>query len=203
MILSECPWCGTKHVQTVHVWGPSDDGSPQQEQREQWQVQQCQNPACRRFILHRSVPTGGFIGLFPAASYELPSDVQDIPDEVRNDYREAGKCLDAGCYKASMVMSRRALQRCLKEQGCTQKKLADAIQHAVANGMLRTAFHPLAEEIRQFGNLSAHPDDDQLKNANEDNAKHVLHFVKLLVEEFYEVPARATSLQKKREDAAN
>ena len=122
-----------------------------------------------------------------------------IDKKIIDDYQEAGKCLDAGCYKASMVMSRRALQRCLKEQGCPQKKLYDAIEHAVKDSILRKAFHPIAEEIRQYGNLSAHPDDDQLDNANYNNAKQILEFVALLVQEFYEIPALAATLKKQRD----
>ena len=53
-------------------------------------------------------------------------------------------------------------------------KLVDAIDAAVKGGVMRKAFHPLAEEIRQYGNLGTHPDDDQLVNANRDSAHQVL-----------------------------
>jgi hypothetical protein len=67
------------------------------------------------------------------------------------------------------------------------------------SNILRKAFHPLAEEIRQYGNLGAHPDDDQLQNASRDSAQHVLEFARLLVHEFYEVPASAALLKSKRQ----
>jgi len=97
-------------------------------------------------------------------------------------------------------MSRRVLQRCLSEQGCTQRKLVDAIEHAVNKGVLRKAFHQLAEEIRQYGNLGAHPGDDQLGNANRESAQQVLEFARLLIHEFYEVPAAATQLEQRRKE---
>jgi len=136
--------------------------------------------------------------MYPGGSHELRADVQ-IPQEIRGDYREAGKCLDAGCYKASLVMSRRALQRCLKEQGCTAHRLVDAISEAVTNGTLRKAFHPLAEEIRQYGNLGAHPDDDQLANATRESAKKVLDFTALIIHDFYEIPGAAAALKGARQ----
>ena len=121
-----------------------------------------------------------------------------IPPAIVEDFQEAGVCLDAGCFKASLVMSRRALQRCLKAQGCTQHRLVDAINHAIQNSILRKPFETLAEEIRQYGNLGAHPDDDQLENATRESVYQVLEFVRLLVHEFYEVPASAELLKRNR-----
>jgi hypothetical protein len=198
MMIINCPHCGTQHVQTSLLYQSAHTAG-----KEKWLVLQCQNNKCAKLVLYRakavSTNSEEFLGLYPSASYEFPSE-SGIPTEIREDYREAGACLDVGCYKASLVMSRRALQRCLKEQGCTQKNLADAIEHAVKSNILRKAFHPLAEEIREFGNLSAHPDDEQLQNATRENAKQILDFVALIVEEFYEIPAQAKALKKKREN---
>ncbi|WP_428506912.1 DUF4145 domain-containing protein [Roseateles sp.] len=132
--------------------------------------------------------------IYPFANYELDS-TAPVPDAVREDFREAGICLGASCHKASLVMSRRVLQRCLADQGCAQNKLVDAINAAIAGGILRKAFHPLAEEIRQYGNLGAHPDDDNLAAANQETALQVLEFARLLIHEFYELPASAAALR--------
>jgi len=136
--------------------------------------------------------------IYPPATFELDSQA-GIPQPLRDDYREAGTCLGAGCPKASMVMARRALQRMLKEQGCDQKQLVDAIAHAVKSGVLRRAFHDLAEEVRHYGNLGAHPDDEQLENATTENAETLLSFVRMLAHEYYEVPAEAARLKAARQ----
>jgi hypothetical protein len=194
MLLDQCPHCGVRHVQTelrfVDYLYP---GNP----TVTWNIVRCQNAACKRLVLVIIV-AGVVDQIYPFVSYALDSTAQ-IPAEMRDDFREAGLCLGAGCNKASLVMSRRVLQRCLQDQGCTQNKLVDAIDHALKNNILRRAFHPLAEEIRQYGNLGAHPDDDQLQNANRDNAQHVLEFARLLIHEFYEVPASAALLKKNRQ----
>jgi len=137
--------------------------------------------------------------IYPAGSYELET-AAPIPEEVREDFKEAGLCLASGCFKASMVMSRRVLQRCLKEQGCNQRYLVDAIDHAISQNILRPQFHTIATEIRQYGNLGAHPDDDQLQNVNKDNTQQVLEFVRLLIHDLYEVPAAASRLRQAREE---
>jgi len=76
----------------------------------------------------------------------------------------------------------------------------DAIDHAMQQGILRKTFHAIATEIRQYGNLGAHPDDDQLQNANKENALQVLEFARLLIHDFYEIPATAARLKKQREN---
>ena len=194
MILDQCPHCGAQHVQMNGEWkGPLHPSS----NVPSWQVVRCQNPKCQLLVL--AVVKGDTVQhIHPAGTYELPPAVS-IPDEIRDDYREAGRCLGAGANKASMVMSRRVLQRCLKEQGCEQAKLAAAIKHAVDTGILRKPLHDLANEIREYGNLGAHPDDDQLANATRENAEQILAFAQLLIHEFYELPDQATKLRKGRE----
>ena len=195
MIIEKCPHCETQHVQTeplhTQVFVP---GNPDTN----WTVLRCQNNRCRHLVLAITDRHGNVKQLYPSGGFELDSEAS-ISQEIRGDFREAGLCLKAGCYKASMVMSRRALQRCLKEQGCTQHNLIDAIHHAVSSSILRRAFQPLAEEIRQYGNLGAHPDNDQLANANQTSAQQILEFTRLLIHEFYEVPETAGRLRQNRQ----
>ncbi len=196
MVIDQCPHCGVRHVQTQRCFSDCLDA---RDPTVLWAIERCQNPQCSRLILVQVANQGEIQHIYPVAKFELESEAP-IPQEIRDDFREAGLCLGAGCYKASLVMSRRVLQRCLREQGCTQRNLVDAIDHAVANGILRKAFHQLAHEIRQYGNLGAHPDDDQLANANRETAHQVLEFARLLIHEFYEVPAAALQLKKRREE---
>ena len=200
MIIDRCPHCGASHVQTAQRYQEhlgADAATPL------WRVLRCQNPECQHLVLAVLSAQGDIIErMFPAGQHELPS-VDEISAEIRADYREAGLCLDSGCYKASLVMSRRVLQRCLRQQGCEQKRLVDAIGHAVKEGILRSALHALANEIREYGNLGAHPDDDQLTNASKESATQVLEFARLLIHEFFEIPASAAALQKKRDPATD
>ncbi len=196
MLIEKCPHCEASHVQTQTC---SNEVLKTGDNSTFWKVLRCQNPDCQRLILAVTTPESVIKSIYPVGSYELDSTVQ-IPQEVRDDFREAGLCLGAGCYKASMVMSRRVLQRCLKEQGCDQRKLVHAIDHAIKQNILRNPFHPIATEIREFGNLGAHPDDDQLANATRGNAQQILEFIRLLIHDFYEVPAAASRLEQTRQE---
>jgi hypothetical protein len=195
MVIDQCPHCGVRHVQTTACFS---DLLSAYDRTVLWAIERCQNPTCRRLVLVQVTNQGEIQHVYPVAKFELES-TAPIPQEIREDFREAGLCLGSGCYKASLVMSRRVLQRCLLAQGCTQSKLVDAIDHAVTTGILRKQFHQLAEEIRQYGNLGAHPDDDQLANANRESAHQVLEFARLLIHEFYELPAIAAGLKQRRE----
>src|SRR5262245_17592348 len=112
-MIIDCPRCGTKHVATSNSSRQPDDANST---HVLWEVERCQNPDCRRLIVVVT-QNGVTVRTWPAASYELDAAL-NLKAELRGDYQEAGLCLDAGCFKASLVMSRRALQRVLKEQGC-------------------------------------------------------------------------------------
>lgn len=194
MLLSECPHCRVSHIQaTTRFTDSKEQGVP----AVRWSVVRCQNPLCQQLVLVEHDQQGLELRLYPFAGSELdPAVIESV--ELRDDFREATLCLAAGCYKASLVMSRRVLQRSLKGQGCTQKKLVAAIDYALKEGILREAFRAIATEIREYGNLGAHPDDDQLKNANRESAEKILSFARLLINEFYEIPAAAKRLRENR-----
>lgn len=197
MIIKQCPHCGTRHIQMTERF--TDSFGPTSEP-EFWKILRCQNNKCSQLVLAIVDNLGIEKQIYPVGQFDLDSQAS-IPQEIKDDFREAGLCLGTGCYKASLVMSRRVLQRCLKEQGCTQHNLVDAINHAISENILRTPFHSIAEEIRQYGNLGAHPDDDQLTNANRDNAQQVLDFTRMLIHEFYEVPHAADRLRQNRQQS--
>lgn len=195
MILDQCPYCNVRSVQTQHRFMEWLSVSRNDVF---WYVQRCHNQSCQSLILVQKANNGDVEQIFPFVEYRLESS-SPIPPSIRDDFKEASLCLGAGCFKASLVMSRRVLQRCLADQDCNQNKLVDAIDAALKNGVLRKAFHDLAHEIRQYGNLGAHPDDDQLHNANHENARQVLEFARLLIHDFYEIPANASALKQNRQ----
>lgn len=193
MLLKKCPHCNTSHVQTNERFVEKAEIG---KDLNLWYVVRCQNPHCRRLVL-MVTSQGKLLDVYPVGTFELDSLVP-IADEIRADFREAGLCLGAGCPKASMIMSRRVLQRCLKEQGCAQRELLSAIDHAIQQDILRKPFHPIATEIKEYGNLGAHPDDDQLTNVTRENAQQILDFARLLIHDLYEVPAAASKLKQSR-----
>ena len=141
MIIDQCPHCGVRHVQTTSRF---QEALSAQDGTVFWRLERCQNVICQRLVLVQMTKTGQVQQIYPFATFALDSNAK-ISREIRDDFDEAGMCLGAGCFKASLVMSRRVLQRCLKDQGCDQNKLVDAINNAIQSGILRKAFHPVIE----------------------------------------------------------
>ncbi len=201
VILDECPHCRATHVQLsmlfVTEWGESGGRT--------WAVlAQCQNTLCQRrmFFLCDSHPQRTqpkrIDFLYPLCSGTLPKEL-DLPGRIREEFMEAAESLQIGAILASMTMSRRVLQRCLKAQGFEERNLYDQIEAAKKDGTMPKRYHELADEIRKYGNIGAHPDDDKIELVTTENANQLLEFIRILIEEFYVLPARAKELQSKRQ----
>lgn len=189
MLIEKCPHCEVSHVQThkhFELRGRKGD----------WRVLECQNPECGGFIFARVVGDE-LEEMYPAVNFRLKDDL-GVSDEIRREFEEAGKDLANGCYLSSMTMSRRVLQRCLKEQGHSEKHLAVQLESAKKDKTLPTRYHILADEIREYGNIGAHPDDDQALNVTKENAERLLEFTRILIHEFYELPAQVKQLEQSR-----
>lgn len=161
MTLEQCPHCKVFHVHVGQQW----EGTPSHDPKDIWRVMICQNPTCLKLVLIRDDHGKRF--QYPPGNFELPQD-QKIPPGVHSEYREAATCLALGCYLSSMTMGRRVLQRCLKHQGFEQHTLAQQIDAAKADGTIPKRYHQVADEIRLYGNIGAHPDDDNAGLANQE-----------------------------------
>lgn len=196
-LLIECPHCGVKDqiAQGGHAVGGWEGIS-------HWLVRNCNNPLCRRpiFVVYdeeQSKTTGVPIFTYPLTGGVLDKDTE-FPEHVREEFLEASHCHQIDAFLASMTMSRRVLQRCLKHQGFKQRNFYDQIEEAKKEKIIPRRYHKLADEIRHYGNIGAHPDDDNLELVNERNSEFLLGFVKLLVEEFYVVHHRVLELENDR-----
>ena len=94
----------------------------------------------------------------------LPSADNEVPESLREDYREACAVLSINA-KASAALSRRILQTVLKEQGYSSDNLATQIENVLkeqnSRNALPSALHTTVDAIRNFGNFSAHPLTDK------------------------------------------
>lgn len=195
MLIEKCPHCEVVHVQTNVEWFGEDQAG-------NWRVLRCQNPDCGKFIFAciqggHGGRGGWIINMYPLVNFQLDANLE-ISQEIRREFEEAGKDLANGCYCSSMTMSRRVLQRCLKDQGHNEKQLAKQLDSAKKEKTLPTRYHSLADEIREYGNIGAHPDDDQVLNVTKESAERLLEFTRILIHEFYELPVQIKQLEQSR-----
>ena len=108
--------------------------------------------------------------------------LRTVPREIFSDYTEAVKCYNIGAYRASVVMSRRALQQALEDRGATKgNRLLDQIDELKSKGIMDKATASLAHGVRHFGNYGAHPQDDLLADVTQDDARLILDVLKKIL----------------------
>lgn len=95
----------------------------------------------------------------------------DIPEDIFLALLEASKCLDIEASKASVIMTRRALQKGVLEKGAEGKNLFDQIDDLKEKGKLSNDVASLAHGVRFLGNYGAHPDETLLNEITLDDAR--------------------------------
>jgi hypothetical protein len=199
--IDSCPHCGVRHVQVsvgaVAQW--SDDAD--------CFLASCQNRQCGKSVFYIRKQTqakrlighnlGDAVFLYPFVGSEA-LDASILPAGVPEEFTECVTCSVVGASLSSMTMARRVLQRCLKNKGHLQHNLAQQIDSAKADGTIPKRYHEIADEIRLYGNIGAHPDDDKMSCVTTENCRHLIEFTRMMIEELYILPQKAALLRKNR-----
>jgi len=124
-----------------------------------------------------------------------------FPKEVLLDYQEALRCKSIGAHRASCSMFRRALQSSLLILGANHK--FDLIKQIEALESLPSDIKDWAHQIRIFGNWGAHPDKDNLKEVNADDAIEAQDFISKFLLYMFIMPEKVKISRAKREEKLN
>ncbi len=135
---------------------------------------------------------------FPPHSSSHPPAPDDVPEEQRNNYKEACEVLPVS-PKASATLSRCILQMILMEQGYKNKNLAtqidDVLKEKDSEKSLPSALRLSINAVRNFGNFSAHPITDkttlQIIEVEPEEAEWCLDLIFDLFDHYYVKPADA------------
>jgi uncharacterized protein DUF4145 len=208
----KCPHCGT----TVHPDWIQDylrgaaTGRQTLDVREdadgRWFVKSMTCPACKRSTIllrreWRTASRGGepdtheeFIMAWPRGiARPLPP---EVPPDYAADLQEAGRVLDAGSPKASAALSRRCLQRLLREKAATKSRdLADQIDEVIPT--LPSHYADTLHSVRQIGNFGAHPIKSTITGAiievEPGEADWLLEALEGLFDHYFVSPARSAA----------
>lgn len=120
-------------------------------------------PACKRFIIWLEISRLNTIGpkvfkvlCYPKGAARAPL-APEVPKPFTYDYLEACAVL-VDSPKASAALSRRCLQRLLREEAHVEPgNLADEIQQVLDKGRLPTSLIESLDAIRNIGNFASHP----------------------------------------------
>ncbi|OLS27674.1 MAG: hypothetical protein HeimC3_02510 [Candidatus Heimdallarchaeota archaeon LC_3] len=120
-----------------------------------------------------------------------------IPEAVRKDIAESQTAFNAKLPNASALMARRALQRICLNKNIQRNKLFNQINTLLENN---PELRELAQEIREFGNLAAHPGATITNDVNLEESGLILEFLNHLVRILYIIPYEINQSREKRLD---
>lgn len=132
---------------------------------------------------------------YPKVIPELDS---SIPEKIRNDMIEALKCFDINCLKASVTMARRALQNAVRDKEAKGENLKKEIDDLASKHIITPALKSWAHEIRELGNIGAHPEKDGLDKVTKEDAQEILNFAEDFLKYVYVMPARVEARRAKK-----
>jgi Domain of unknown function (DUF4145) len=111
------------------------------------EVQVCDHCSLAAFFLDGVI-------VFPKLRTEASA---DLPQDFRDDFNEALRSLNGGNGKSAIIMTRSALQAATREQKASGNTLYEEIDDLASRGVLPLSLQSWAHELRNGGNLVAHP----------------------------------------------
>lgn len=110
------------------------------------------------------------------------------PEQIGSSYVQAEKSLNSESWDAAAAMARRAIQATIRSMlGKSQGQLRDEITKLVEMQMLPKTMGEWAGEVRELGNVGAHPDEIEKHVAPED-AKAIVRFTRYFILYAVDIP---------------
>jgi len=133
-----------------------------------------------------SYPSGTEVLLaFYPESFERLKLPDAVPEGIKNEFREAEKCLEANCFRAAAGMFRSVLDKTMrangyKEVGNLFKQIEAAADDGLITGLRKKRAH---DDIRVLGNDVLH--DEWVAIPLED-VEAARHYAQRILEDFYD-----------------
>ena len=129
--------------------------------------------------------------IFPSTSSEVPAPNSDMPDNVKEIYKEAGDVLNVS-PRASAALSRLAIENLVEYLGAEGKDLNNKIGSLVSKGM-PIEIQQMLDSVRVIGNNAVHPGQINIKD-NKELALSLLHFVNLITDNQISQPKKIAEI---------
>lgn len=117
--------------------------------------------------------------IFPNVAEGIPKPNNDMPDDVKEIYIEAGKVLNIS-PRSSAALSRLAIEKLVTHLNAQGKDLNTKIGNLVSKGM-PIEIQQMLDSVRVIGNNAVHPGQIDIKD-NEELALSLLNFINLIVD---------------------
>ncbi len=117
--------------------------------------------------------------IFPNVAEGIPKPNNDMPDDVKEIYIEAGEVLNIS-PRASAALSRLAIEKLVAHLNAQGKDLNTQIGSLVSKGM-PIEIQQMLDSVRVIGNNAVHPGQIDIKD-NKELALSLLNFINLIVD---------------------
>lgn len=201
-----------RHCEVVYVteefdvslcgkYGPKGYSAPDADMR-YWAIRGTKCPKCKRFEFRLAfhshatslegmlnAEASGERQIYPTSSRRLPP---EVPSDYRSDFDEAAAVLSIS-PRASAALSRRALQRLIRDKIGKKNTLADEITALLDSNMLPSSLRETVDMVRHLGNFGAHPVTDAagvLLDVEEGEADLMLEILSDLFDFYFVEPVR-------------
>lgn len=103
----------------------------------------------------------------------------ELPATMVSDFKEALGCYIHSYYDASVVMSRKLLERTLIARGAKpHQRICDMVNDLSSRDIIDHRLRGLCDDIKYLGNIGAHANEEE---ANKPDAEQALHFTDFLI----------------------
>jgi hypothetical protein len=119
----------------------------------------------------------------------------EIPAGLRREFDEAQTCLSAKAHTATVVMVRRTLEGICKDNGITERVLANGLKKMEAAGLIDRTLAEWADSLRVLGNQGAHFTGTQV---DMEDAADALDFAEALLDQIYVLRKRFAAFKARR-----
>lgn len=132
---------------------------------------------------------------FDACAKQYPgvvpgNEVQNLPPELEQLYREARNCCSLSAYTAAVLATRKMLMNIAVQQGAVEGlKFIDYVEHLASNGYIPPNGRGWVDHIRKKGNEATHEIDLMAQT----DAEELIAFTEMLLKFIYEFPSRVPS----------
>lgn len=121
------------------------------------------------------------------------------PEAIKRYWIQAHRNLKDENWDAGAVMARSALQLVLRDNKASGKSLKDEIEDLASKGILPPVMKDWANELRQLGNISAHPNIDT-PSATPEDTLDIVYYLDFLLEYLYDLPKKIADFRKRSKD---
>jgi hypothetical protein len=128
--------------------------------------------------------TGQLVESYPPETIDF--DASNLPVKIKDSLEEAIKCCAAGCFRASALMIRRALEELCEDRSAVGGNLKARLSALGTKVVIPTELLDAADELRLLGNDAAHVEAKEYDNVGKPEVEAALLLAKEILKGVYQ-----------------